>query len=644
MCGIYGVFNNNCNNYSFLKNSVKKLSELSYQRGKEAAGLAVLLDENLKIIKSDLNGKLLFKTSEYNFLETKIKDKPFKVLIGHSRIATHGSQLDTLNNQPVTSSDSQFVIVHNGIITNKEDLWTKMGMSKDEIPELDTQVLIDYFSFLYQKLENYGVVLKALIKDIEGSMSIAIISVKDGALILSSNTGSLHYYKDKQENIYFASEQLFLKKIIGKEKFNQIRQINHGHIEIFKKEESEVDIPSFQINDYSPPKNMSSAIHLYTYKNDFEKIKKHNFDYESIYNIRRCTKCILPQTTPFIQFNKDGVCNFCEEHQKISTLGKITLEDRIAPYRKGNGEPDCIAAFSGGRDSSYGLHYLKNELGMTPLAYTYDWGMVTDVARRNQARILGKLGVEHIVVSADITMKRKHIRKHILAWIKKPDLGMVPLFMEGDKQCEFHANKLMKNYNIPLMFFFRGNELEREEFKNGHCGIKDADQGGVIHHLPALDKLKLLKYYGKQYLSNPSYINSSIFDTALAYFSTYIQKHDYLYLWHYIPWEEDIIISTLRNEYNWELSKETNQTWRTDDGSSAFYNYIYYQVQGFTENDSFRSRQIREGLLTREEALKLVSEENKPRYEALLWYFDMIGLDGDKVLTVVDRIPKLYSK
>ncbi len=92
-----------------------------------------------------------------------------------------------------------------------------------------------------------------------------------------------------------------------------------------------------------------------------------------------------------------------------------------------------IVAFSGGRDSSYGLHYVKNVLKMNPVAFTYDWGLVTDLARRNQARVCGKLGVEHIIRSADITAKRRYVRKNIEAWLKKPELGMVTLLMAGDR-------------------------------------------------------------------------------------------------------------------------------------------------------------------------------------------------------------------
>jgi len=68
-----------------------------------------------------------------------------------------------------------------------------------------------------------------------------------------------------------------------------------------------------------------------------------------------------------------------------------------------------VFPFSGGRDSSYALHYIVKELGLKPIAFSYDWGMLTDLGRRNQARMCGKLGVEHILISADI---RKKTRKY----------------------------------------------------------------------------------------------------------------------------------------------------------------------------------------------------------------------------------------
>jgi hypothetical protein len=152
----------------------------------------------------------------------------------------------------------------------------------------------------------------------------------------------------------------------------------------------------------------------------------------------------------------------------------------------------------------------------------------------------------------------------------------------------------------------------------------------------------MLTYYAKQYLLNPSYFNISFLDTLFAYYSTYILPSDYLYLYHYIRWDEDEITSTIRNEFDWEVETDTKSTWRIGDGTASFYNYIYYTVAGFTEFDTFRSHQVRQGQITREEALKLIEEDNKPRLKSMQWYARTIGFDLNEALDVIHSIPKLY--
>lgn len=72
------------------------------------------------------------------------------------------------------------------------------------------------------------------------------------------------------------------------------------------------------------------------------------------------------------------------------------------------------------------------------------------------------------------------------------------------------------------------------------------------------------------------------------------------------------------------------------------HNYIYYTVAGFSEYDTFHSNQIREGMLTRKKALELVNEENRPRYESLKWYLEIVRLDFESVIKRISKIPKLY--
>jgi hypothetical protein len=356
--------------------------------------------------------------------------------------------------------------------------------------------------------------------------------------------------------------------------------------------------------------------------------------------LRRCSKCILPETMPFIEFDHDGVCSYCRKYVKLEPRGFEALEELVSKCRSDDGTPDCIVGISGGRDSTYGLHYIKTVLKMNPIAYTYDWGMVTDLARRNISRICGKLGIEHILVSADIGLKRKYIRNNVRAWLKKPALGTIPLFMAGDKHYFYYAEKVRRQVGAKLIFLCE-NMLERTDFKTGFCNVRPKFDQERAYTLSLIGKIKLAQYYLREYLTNPRYINSSLIDTLGAYFCYYMMPRNYLNLYRYIKWDEKTIISTLTNEYEWECAIDTESTWRIGDGTAAFYNYIYYTIVGFTENDTFRSNQIREGVITREQALRFVDKENQPRYESIKWYCDTIGIDFSETLKVIQSISKL---
>jgi hypothetical protein len=352
---------------------------------------------------------------------------------------------------------------------------------------------------------------------------------------------------------------------------------------------------------------------------------------------------LLPQTFPFIQYDNNGVCNYCNKYVvKNQGAKEQEFKDLMKTYRSKDGKPDCIIPFSGGRDSSYGMHYIVHELGLHPITYTYDWGMVTDLARRNIARICGKLGIENIIVSADLPMKRNNIRMNVEAWLKKPQLGMIPLFMAGDKQFFYYVNQIKKQTGIKLDIWST-NILENTDFKVGFCGISPNFDKTRPDYLPLSSKVGLAWYYGKNFLGNPAYLNSSIKDTLSSFYSYYAEPRTHFYqLFDWIKWDEQKIEKTLFEEYNWEISPDTTTTWRIGDGTAAFYNYIYYTVAGFSEFDTFRSNQIREGLITREAGLKFIAQENRPRFESMKWYFETIGVDMEHAIKVVNAIPKLY--
>ncbi|MEI2614112.1 MAG: hypothetical protein V9G21_03475 [Methylotenera sp.] len=185
---------------------------------------------------------------------------------------------------------------------------------------------------------------------------------------------------------------------------------------------------------------------------------------------------------PFISFDDKGVCNYCRNY-KLRNVPKPKEElfKLVEPYRRAVGD-DCIVPFSGGRDSCYGLHLIVNELKMKPITYTYDWGMVTDLGRRNISRMCSKLGVENIIIAADISKKRRNIRMNLQAWLKSPHLGMMAMLTAGDKHFFRHVETVKKQTGISLNLW-GVNPLEVTHFKTGFLDIPpDFEEKRVYSH------------------------------------------------------------------------------------------------------------------------------------------------------------------
>jgi hypothetical protein len=146
----------------------------------------------------------------------------------------------------------------------------------------------------------------------------------------------------------------------------------------------------------------------------------------------------------------------------------------------------------------------------------------------------------------------------------------------------------------------------------------------------------------REFSANPAYWNASVIDTLGAYASYYLLPKNFTLFYDYIDWDEKAIGDTLVEDYGWEKADDLKSTWRIGDGTAAFYNYIYYRVAGFTENDTFRSHQVRAGQLTRAEALEKVRDENRPRLHSIRWYGETVGFDWQAALRRINAIPPLY--
>ena len=63
--------------------------------------------------------------------------------------------------------------------------------------------------------------------------------------------------------------------------------------------------------------------------------------------MRRCTRCIMPETVPGISFNRDEVCCFCLDYEEGQYLGQEALQEMILAAKTEGNEYDCIVPLSG---------------------------------------------------------------------------------------------------------------------------------------------------------------------------------------------------------------------------------------------------------------------------------------------------------
>ncbi len=598
MCGIFGIISN----VTVSKSKFLALSKFMLRRGQDASGVVTCDSYSYKITRSDKPICGLVKKQDLT---------GSRVVIGHSRLITNGAR----DHQPV--SRDGVIVAHNGIILDFEDYYQSLQIER--LFQIDSEIIAALTSHYLSRNFDLDEIAKRLLHDLKGTNSSVILIPSIGKLCMLSNNGSLYYSEDK-ESLCFCSEAYPL---------NELGYLNNKRIvNGFKW----VDIPALPIDtEKSSLKNFNSVAPFV----GFTRSNPNLLQFKT-HKMRRCSRCILTESMPFISFDSNGICNYCSNYKPRTILrSRQELESKLDAFRKTSGI-DCIVPFSGGRDSSWALHLIVKELGLKPITYTYDWGMVTDLGRRNISRMCSALGVENIVIAADLRTKRNNIRKNLSAWLNSPHLGMISILTAGDKHFFKYLNVLRQETETSLNLWGI-NPLETTHFKSGFLGLEPETQSKNVYISDLRKQMKYQMLRIREIFRNPGYFNSSLLDTLSGeYYRSFSRKSDYHHIFDYWEWREDVCEQVLKL-YDWETAPDTKTTWRIGDGTAAFYNYLYYTIAGFTEHDTFRSNQIREGHLSREDALRIVEEENRPRYEGIRWYLDTLNLEFNSVINRVNE-------
>ncbi|HBK5261088.1 TPA: glutamine--fructose-6-phosphate transaminase (isomerizing) [Enterococcus faecium] len=160
MCGIVGMIG--------LKNVtpglIDGLEKLEY-RGYDSAGIFVSDGTTDYLVKAQ--GRIQNLKNKINI------DTTGNIGIGHTRWATHGQPSEE-NAHPHTSQSGRFVLVHNGVIENFEELKIAYLANDHFIGETDTEIIAHLIETFAKDTTTQEAFLKAL-RVIKGSYAFALI-------------------------------------------------------------------------------------------------------------------------------------------------------------------------------------------------------------------------------------------------------------------------------------------------------------------------------------------------------------------------------------------------------------------------------------------------------------------------------------
>ena len=328
--------------------------------------------------------------------------------------------------------------------------------------------------------------------------------------------------------------------------------------------------------------------------------------------VKMCQRCLLTEGTPGIDFDADGVCNYCRDYRPMEVAGEEKLLEDLERFRNPRLPYECMICVSGGRDSSYVLWKMVHDYKMRALAVTYKSPFLSKQAQANVELAVKTLGVDHIYWEYPEGAHLNTTKKHLKIWAKKPTSTMIPFVCAHCKSWNFEFYRIAKKHRIPLIIF-GSNPLETASFKK--AGLGGAQTYGKLSNLPNILKRSL-----KELLSNPSYLRANWRIVLKMYLGAshntpFMRLRnrgvDVIRMFDYLRWDEKTIETTISDKLDWRKSPEVESSWRFDCRLDYIRRKMYCSVIGVTELRDLFSKMIREGMMTREEAIDRLRKEDQ---------------------------------
>tara|TARA_Y100001934_G_scaffold183301_1_gene216644 strand:- start:717 stop:1853 length:1137 start_codon:yes stop_codon:yes gene_type:complete len=330
-----------------------------------------------------------------------------------------------------------------------------------------------------------------------------------------------------------------------------------------------------------------------------------------------CKKCIYNQDVPNIIFNNKGICNYCLQIEELKGYyktgtdeGKILINKIIKKIKKdGNSlKYDCVIGISGGTDSSYLLHWAK-ENGLRPLAVHYDNTWNSTIATQNIRKITTGLNVDlytHVVNNKEMDdIYRAFIKACVPAIDVPTDLALTEIMYRA-------ASK----YNIK--YILEGHSFLAEGISPTDYSYFDGKYIESVH-----------KLYG----SMPMITFPNMKILKFIYWVIFKRIKKIRPLW-YIEYSKSDAIKILNKNYGWEYYGGHHLENIITAFSHSYHNPRKFNID--QRNNSIAAM-VRTGEIDREEGIKIYSKSPKIDPNIISYTIDRLEFEKSEFKKIMDK-------
>jgi len=314
--------------------------------------------------------------------------------------------------------------------------------------------------------------------------------------------------------------------------------------------------------------------------------------------MQTCSICVLPETFPTIEYDHQGVCNYCrafkgEEHQEDLRKEYRKIFENLLKDHKGKGDYDVLMAYSGGKDSSYTLDVFKNYFNLRVLALTFDNSFVSPYAMSNMRTVTDRLGIDHIIFKPSFEVMKRVFNISISGnlYSKKTLERASTICTSCMSFVKYVSLKLALEKEIPFIGY---------GWSPGQAPV----QSSVMKTSPAFVQATQKVIYEPLHKKigddiNPYFLGSKHFKLS--------DKFPYnIHPLAFLDYDEEKVYKRIQ-ELGWEPPRDTDPN-STNCLMNAFANQIHQDQFGFHPYAFEIAGLVRMGVLSREEGLKRLNE------------------------------------